>query len=572
MSKVLLRSLVAGGFVLGPLALSACPNVVTPADGEHEPLCGDEFRTSYSIPTLPENHDVAILFVIDNSGSMAEEQVKLVEAAGVLFEQLDAVGANYRVAFTTTDAGNPLCPATTPEFGSFVASSCETRLDEFLFDNGTVDARDFACSDLCSLDAAALAIQPTSVDFDTSSKPRPWIERIEGVTNLPPTTDPVEAFKCFAPQGIAGCGFESPLEAMYLALTRTQDSEDDNFGFARAGGVLAVVMLTDEADCSANPEWAEIFAADGNQTFWSDPAAATPSSAVCWNAGVTCSGDPSQYDSCEPANKNVDGGEATGFADADAVLYPLARYDDLLDGIEQQQQDFNAFREILFTLIAGVQGNGADWSVSYADAQDPEYQLSYGIGPGCTSVAGDTAVPPVRMLAVAEAIEGPYASEPLRAYSICEADYAAAMAGLAERITAQFPPLCHTRCVADGELSTPQLEPICVVEESFPGEDETQDVLECMRAADHTYLIDPETGTYQLPGSADVCYAALVDPDGSETQDPNDNLSAACHEDNFNLEFVIVRRVGVPSVAASVLQATCESSSCVDEDCPGIGQ
>jgi hypothetical protein len=563
MSRIVLRSLVASALVLGPLALSACPNVVTPGDHEHEPLCGDEFRTIIDDLSLPHSRNVEILFVIDNSGSMAEEQVKLVEAAGALFEQLDAVEANYRIAFTTTDVGNPTCSGTTPEAGHLVASACETRLEDFLIDDGTVDVRDFACSDPCSLDAAALTIQPTSIDFDSGLKERPWIERNESVTNLPVTTDPVEAFKCFAPQGIAGCGFESPLEAMYLALHRMDDSAEDSFGFRRAEGVLAVVLLTDEADCSSNEEWAEIFSADGNQAFWSDPAAASPSSAVCWNAGVICTGDPSQYDSCEPINKDVEGDEATSAALA--VLHPLGRYTELLDGIEYQQQDFVADREIVLTVIAGVQGNGANWSVTYAEADDPQVQLDHGIGPGCTSMAGDMAVPPVRMRALAEAID------PLGLYSVCDVDYSAAMAGLGERITAQFRPLCYTKCVADGELSTPQLEPICTVEESFPGEDDTQLVLECMRAADSTYLIDAETGTYQLPASVDVCYAALVDPDGSETQDPNDDLSELCNDRNYNLEFVIVRRRGVPAQGGTSMSADCDLSPCPDVDCPGIG-
>lgn len=561
--------MVASAFVLGPLALSACPNPVTQHD-EYEPLCG-EVHPGYGEIQIPAVRNVEILFVIDNSGSMAEEQVKLVEAAGVLFDQLDAVDANYRVAFTTTDVGNPLCPATTPESGSLVLSSCETRLDEFLFDNGTVDVRDFACSDACSLDAAALAIQPSSIDLDTSSKPRPWIERIEGVTNLPATTDPVEAFKCFAPQGIAGCGFESPLEAMYLALHRTDDSDDDNFGFRRADGLLAVVLLTDETDCSSNEQWAEIFSADGNRVFWSDPAAASASSAVCWNAGVTCTGDPSQYDSCEPANKDVDGDETESFVDT--VLYPMVRYTDLLDDLERQQQDFVAWHELVLTVIAGVQGNGADWSVAYAQADDPSYQLEYGIGPGCTSMAGDMAVPPVRLLALAQALDpaGPTEPGPLGLHSVCDADYSTAMAGLGERLTSQFRPLCHYSCAADAELSTPQLEPNCVVEQTVPGEQDPQLMLECSRAADGTYLIDAETATYQLPASANVCYVTLVDPDGSETQDPSDDLSEACSDGGFNLEFVIVRRRGVPAPGGTWVGGSCERSACPAEDCPGIG-
>src|SRR5690606_3982152 len=124
----------------------------------------------------------------------------------------------YRIGVTTTDNGNPWCNATTPEAGALVMSSCRTRLGDFVFD--TVDAQDLACNDICSLDEDALEIIPTATEYDAEPTPRPWLERIEGHKNIPATTSTVEAFQCFGPQGINGCGFESPLESMSLALAR----------------------------------------------------------------------------------------------------------------------------------------------------------------------------------------------------------------------------------------------------------------------------------------------------------------------------------------------------------------
>ena len=65
---------------------------------------------------LDINRDVDILFVIDNSGSMAEEQQRVAENFAAFINVLEAedVGANYRIGITTTDAGNPRCPSTTP--------------------------------------------------------------------------------------------------------------------------------------------------------------------------------------------------------------------------------------------------------------------------------------------------------------------------------------------------------------------------------------------------------------------------------------------------------------------------
>jgi hypothetical protein len=149
---------------------------------------------------------------------------------------------------------------------------------------------------------------------------------------------------------------------MHLALRRAENSDEAEYGFIRATAILAVVFVTDEADCSFNEQYAEIFAQDGNKVFWSDPSASVPTSAVCWNAGVECIGDPSSYTSCDPVNKDTNGN--SGVADADAVLHPMSRYYGLLDDLEQQKQEYNANPEIIVALIGGVDASG---NVVYAD-------------------------------------------------------------------------------------------------------------------------------------------------------------------------------------------------------------
>ena len=79
----------------------------------------------------------------------------------------------------------------------------------------------------------------------------------------------VEALSCIAPQGIDGCGFESPLEAMAQALNPDAAWNTAERPFLRPGGVLAIVILTDEVDCSHNPAHDAIFTT--NKVFWHDP-------------------------------------------------------------------------------------------------------------------------------------------------------------------------------------------------------------------------------------------------------------------------------------------------------------
>lgn len=81
--------------------------------------------------------------------------------------------------------------------------------------------------------------------------------------------------RCVAVVGTAGCGFEQPLEAMLKAVTTSTaplrfvggsvgHGDGANAGFLEPGGVLAVLLVTDEDDCSARD--AELFN-PGSGTF-----------------------------------------------------------------------------------------------------------------------------------------------------------------------------------------------------------------------------------------------------------------------------------------------------------------
>jgi len=59
------------------------------------------------------------------------------------------------------------------------------------------------------------------------------------------------ALDCITDLGDDGCGFESPFKSIYYALAKAGDATDpDNGGFLRADAKLAIVILTNEDDCS----------------------------------------------------------------------------------------------------------------------------------------------------------------------------------------------------------------------------------------------------------------------------------------------------------------------------------
>ncbi|NVB41524.1 VWA domain-containing protein [Pseudenhygromyxa sp. WMMC2535] len=514
---------------------------------------------------LTVNKDVDVLFVIDNSGSMGEEQANLAANFGSFIEVLEAedVEANYRIGVTTSDNGNPWCAAgtTTPEAGKLVLSSCTTRLDEFLFGD-SVDVQDLACNDICNLTADQLEIQPTTTDEDANEIARPWLENIEGKTNIPEGTSTVEAFQCFGPQGVNGCGFESQLESMYLALIRATTQGEESYGFLRSSAILAIVHVTDEADCSYNKNWAEIFEQDGNRVFWSNPDESFPTSAVCWNAGVTCSGDPSGYDSCDATDKDVDGNAvATDQAADNAVLHPMSRYIGFVQGLEETKKELNPDQEVIVATIGGVANDG---SVFYSDvtSTDPDFQTDFGIGPGCDA-DGTQAVPPVRLRDFTNA----FTQDNL--FSVCNADYSPALEAIAERIRDQIQPACYAQCVKDTDDSTEIMDPECTVEEKSPGVD-TQRIDECLTDA-NGYVIDANTNDYSMPSDdVNVCYALLVDDSGL-TADTADDMSQECIDLNYNLEFKIARRQGFPAPGGTAISATCSVSDFQAVDCPNLG-
>ena len=366
---------------------------------------------------------VDILFVIDNSGSMGSAQAGLAAGMSSMVGALDAAGADWRIAVTTTDNGNPWCQ-TNSAAGNFVASSCRSRLNDFVFQGAEqVDVTEEACLNVCGHED--LGIVATAVDDDPEPKPRPWLQG-GAEPNFAGEIPAAEALSCLLPQGINGCGFEAPMESMFKAISRTQKLGEDEYGFLRDEAHLIVVVISDEVDCSHNHEFNEIFLPDGLKTFWSNPDDPSPTSAVCWNAGVECSGGPGTYDECHAVDLAEDGSPV---ANSDnAVLHPVSRYRDQLATLASMKP---AGATVSLFGIVGVPPGYADdgAEISYKDSMDPIEQDSFGIGPGC--VAGDIAArPPVRIREVAEGLLGERAL-----YSICDGDLSPSLVDIVDRVT-----------------------------------------------------------------------------------------------------------------------------------------
>jgi hypothetical protein len=176
---------------------------------------------------IPISADLDILFVIDNSGSTRDKQTIFADnyknfvAALALFPT-GLPNLHLAVVTTSVDVG-------VEGFGA----ACHPAAGQ----NGLMQN--------AALDASAPCPPPTTDRF-LSDVARPDGSRL---TNYQ-AADLAAALSCISHVGDAGCGFESPLEAMKRAL---DGSHPENAGFLRRGAFLAVVILTDEDDCSAGP-------------------------------------------------------------------------------------------------------------------------------------------------------------------------------------------------------------------------------------------------------------------------------------------------------------------------------
>jgi hypothetical protein len=160
--------------------------------------------------------DIDLLFVVGNSPSMGEEQASLTRAFPALVAELKkAPGGlpNLHIAVVSSDLGA----------GPTAVKGCIP-----IGDRGR-----FQTKASCGLDAGARFM--SSVGNGTANNFRGEI---------------ADVFKCMASLGVQGCGYIHPLQSVRAALLESVNPE--NKGFLRPNALLAIVLVADEDDCSAD--------------------------------------------------------------------------------------------------------------------------------------------------------------------------------------------------------------------------------------------------------------------------------------------------------------------------------
>lgn len=166
------------------------------------------------------NNDIDIVFMIDNSGSMKEEQENLrrnFPAFTRVLKDLPQGLPNVHIGVVSSDMG-------TGQFDGVLG---------------------------CRLGGDAGRFQNTPRAGGCAGPRDAYIKAVGDDRNFEGDIDQV--FSCIASLGTNGCGFEHQLQSVRAALD-PQLMPAENEGFLREEAALAIILLTDEDDCSAPVE------------------------------------------------------------------------------------------------------------------------------------------------------------------------------------------------------------------------------------------------------------------------------------------------------------------------------
>jgi hypothetical protein len=388
-------------FVLPSLLLGAC-GPVEPPDPDAAPVTRSDVLTVRALP----NRDLDLLFIVDDSPSMLDKQAAVRAAFPAFVEQLASFEGgmpNLHLGVVSTDMGTK---------GSAVALPGPAV--------GQVGAGGCAASGK----AGNLLTNGAPITGAFLSD----IQRADGTRQRNYTGDLEAVFGQMASLGGGGCGFEQPLHAMRAALS----GNAANAGFLRPSASLAVIVLTDEDDCSL---------LDPRMLGPDSPALGPLQSFRCFQFGVECAPD----DPMTPGAKTSCHARA-----ASPFVEDVAPFKTFLTGLKVDP------RELMFGVLGGKAPVAVELR-ALPGGGTPQPALAH----SCSfdGATGPTvADPPVRLDQLAASFDAGGRSEP-----ICGADVTTALVAMGQTTRQLAGDPCLIKSIADAAPEVPGLQPDCVV-------------------------------------------------------------------------------------------------------------
>ena len=356
------------------LVSSSCSQ---PKDDEPDPIYAE-------VPTTEQARPVDLLFVIDNSNSMQEEQEVLVEQAESLFKEL-------------IEPASPTDGVVPPPVDDLHVGIVTTDVGSFGYSGGwchnPMNGDDGELQNVGRLEGC----EPMYSAPDCERDECPWLSHSSTFPDDGTVRDdpPIwEDFACVGILGFGACSFEQQLEAPIRALTEQLEPGRHNEGFLRHDSVLAVITVTDGDDCSV-----------------SDPELFNPSRDEFGPMNTRCATNPDE-------------------------LHPIARYTDALRDLRPFDDDL-----LVVAAITGVPIDGSwfpgDPLEDLRDLQRVNPENPNELMPSCMTDMG-LAFPPVRIAEFVESFDGAGILG-----SICRDDWSDTMMSIARAIQSRMTYECY---------------------------------------------------------------------------------------------------------------------------------
>jgi hypothetical protein len=246
-------------FLLSAAAVTLIAGTAGCPDREVSEVSPQQGKVEYKDIPVTVNRDVDILFVIDNSGSMGEEQTSLIANFPKFIQVLETIEGglpNAHIAVINSDMGTGGGPAT----------------------NGCSGTGATPPTDGVAGDGQMRVLVNPKPGQETARFISDIKDDLTGVRTTNYTGSLSGSFSAMATVGTKGCGYESHLGAMRRAL-----ENPINTGFLRENAYLAVIIIADEDDCSVKP-------GQGN-AFFGQPDIKDVQSFGCFRSSTTCEGN-----------------------------------------------------------------------------------------------------------------------------------------------------------------------------------------------------------------------------------------------------------------------------------------
>ena len=511
-------------------------------------------------------HQFDILFLIDNSPSMTTKQTVLARNFSRVIQALQVLPGglpDVHIGVVSSDMGAGTQPA-----GSNW---------RFLGDRGLLWGNDPAPGAIATVAGGAA----NGCGLDPGAR---WIEDVERLDGSGRernyTGELADVFSCLASAvGVNGSPYPHLLQALRVALNPQAGINEANTGFLRPKAYLAIVLISDEDDCSADPDDTI------NNGMFQALLPGETARLRCAARGHVCNGQPiPDYD---PTTGYTGQGFTASLADCaakdqldpsnpDPAYLPLIRVQDIIDSVNAVKA-----RSQTQILVSGVIG----W---------PPYFYAFGVQPTDRYQIGkdSTALSPQDALwdylSICEL--APNASADGRSYkaygglrlkqfidaykkgddystsSICNPDFTNVMWQIAPGLGWDPNPRCINDPLIDIDPSTPEIDPECQVIEQIQCE-------------------TPGQGTCRRSGYQEQSFPECKDSHGSRLDPPNpqvesvpednrpcwylgyDVMSASCPISFRGQRIHVLRKPGTIPPPGSLLTVKCFTCPDSDTEC-----